>query len=42
MSDPSVNPSPAQLAAMHFINDIGDDEVLYNNAWDEIKVNIGR
>ncbi len=41
LESPAVNPSAADMAKAWFILDLGDADVLYTDAWDEVKVNIG-
>ncbi len=36
-TNPSVFPSAESLAKMHFVEDLGDDISLYDQAWQEIK-----
>ncbi len=36
-SNPSVFPSAAALKKMHFVQDLGDDVAIYDEAWQEIK-----
>jgi spermidine/putrescine transport system substrate-binding protein len=42
LNNPAVSPAPEDQTSMWFVNDIGDVEQLYNDAWDEIRVNIGQ
>lgn len=39
---PALTISPEAEANGWFVADIGDDDVLYTQAWDEVKVNLGR
>jgi spermidine/putrescine transport system substrate-binding protein len=38
----ALNLSPEAQPNAFFIEDIGDDDILYTNAWDEVKVMIGQ
>lgn len=42
VTNPAISPDPETQQTMWFVEDIGDAEQLYNDAWDEIKVNIGQ
>lgn len=42
LNNPAVSPNPEDQVSMWFVADIGDAEQLYNDAWDEIKVQIGQ
>jgi spermidine/putrescine transport system substrate-binding protein len=45
--DPAISESPALTLSPEaeenawFVEDIGDDDILYTQAWDEVKVNLG-
>lgn len=38
----ALNVSPEAAPNAWFVADIGDDDILYTQAWDEVKVNLGR
>jgi spermidine/putrescine transport system substrate-binding protein len=42
LTSPALNLSEEAQANAWFIEDIGDDDILYTNAWDEVKVQIGQ
>lgn len=42
LSNSAINPDEEAQQTMWFVEDIGDAETLYNDAWDEIKVSIGQ
>lgn len=42
LDDPAITPNPETLENLFFFADVGaEGEQLYNDAWDEVKINIG-
>ena len=42
LDTPSVFLPADMLSTMFFTEDVGDAEQLYNDAWDELKINLGQ
>lgn len=41
LANPAINPPAESLEGLFFIQDVGDAEQLYNDAWDELLILIG-